>query len=142
MCYRREEKHGEKREERERERDLWEEERPKLVTVRVWGEKSKGKREKVRNLTMREGRCQKIMFINATNKYNIYRRCNVWERDCFPKFFFGKQPIENKPYFYLSFPLTKDSFPLTKFFLFGAIKHWKMWKTIFTEGFPMKQIKR
>ena len=23
-----------------------------------------------------------------------------WERDCFPKIFFGKQPIENKPYFY------------------------------------------
>ena len=23
-----------------------------------------------------------------------------WERDCFPKKFFGKQPIENKPYFY------------------------------------------
>ena len=22
------------------------------------------------------------------------------ERDCFPIFFFGKQPIENKPYFY------------------------------------------
>ena len=39
LYYRGEEKHGEKREERqlerERERDLWEEERPKLVTVRV-----------------------------------------------------------------------------------------------------------
>ena len=23
-----------------------------------------------------------------------------WERDCFPIFFFGKQPIENKSYFY------------------------------------------
>ena len=33
-------------------------------------------------------------------------------------FFFGKQPIENKPYFYLSFPLTKDSFPMTFFFFF------------------------
>ena len=31
--------------------------------------------------------------------------------------FFGKQPIENKPYFYKSFPLTKDSFPLTNYFL-------------------------
>ena len=31
-------------------------------------------------------------------------------------FFFGKQPIENKPYFYKSFPLTKDSFSLTNFF--------------------------
>ena len=58
------------------------------------------RREKVRNLTMREGRHQKIMFIMTTNKDNIYRRCNAWERDFFPKFFFGKQPIENKPYFY------------------------------------------
>ena len=38
LCYREEEKYGERREtvrERERERDLWEEERPKLVIVRV-----------------------------------------------------------------------------------------------------------
>ena len=35
----------------------------------------------------------------------------------FQFFFFGKQPIENKPYFYESFPLTKDSFPLTNYFL-------------------------
>ena len=32
-------------------------------------------------------------------------------------FFFEKQPIENKPYFYKSFPLTKDSFSLTNIFL-------------------------
>ena len=39
------------------------------------------------------------------------------EKDCFPFFsFFLKQPIENKPYFYKSFLLTKDSFPLTNFF--------------------------
>ena len=31
---------------------------------------------------------------------NIYKRGDVWERDCFPFFIFGKQPIENKPYFY------------------------------------------
>ena len=44
--------------------------------------------------------------------------CTVWERDCFPIFFFfGKQPIENKPYFYKSFLLIKDNFPLTTFFL-------------------------
>ena len=30
----------------------------------------------------------------------------------------GKHPIENKPCFYQDFPLTKDSFPLTKFFFF------------------------
>ena len=33
-------------------------------------------------------------------------------------FFFGKQPIENKPQFYKSFLLTKDSFPLTNLFLY------------------------
>ena len=33
------------------------------------------------------------------------------------KKYFGKQPIENKPHFYKSFPLTKDSFPLTNIFL-------------------------
>ena len=33
------------------------------------------------------------------------------------RFFFEKQPIEIKPYFYLSFLLTKDSFSLTKIFL-------------------------
>ena len=42
------------------------------------------------------------MFPTATNKDNIYRRYNEWERDCFPIFFFlfRKEPIENKPYFY------------------------------------------
>ena len=35
----------------------------------------------------------------------------------FSKFFFGKQSIENKSYFYKNFLLTKDSFLLTKFFL-------------------------
>ena len=42
LCYKEEEKHGEKREERRvtiKERDLWEEERLELVIVRVWGEK-------------------------------------------------------------------------------------------------------
>ena len=31
-------------------------------------------------------------------------------------FFCGKQPIENKPYFYKNFLLTKDSLLLTNFF--------------------------
>ena len=35
----------------------------------------------------------------------------------FQKKKFGKQQIKNKPYFYLGFPLTKNSFPLTSFFL-------------------------
>ena len=83
-----------------RERDLWEDERPELVTVRVWREKKQREERKVRKLTMRERRRQKIMFPTAIDEGNIYRRCNAGERDCFPKNFFGKQPIENKPYFY------------------------------------------
>ena len=63
----------------------------------------------------------------------------VRERDCFPKKNFGKQLIENKFYFYKSFPLTKNSF-LTIFFY--TTKHWKVWKTIFIEGFTAKQTKR
>ena len=35
----------------------------------------------------------------------------------FSKKKFGKQHIENKPYFYWGFPLTKNSFPLTNFFV-------------------------
>ena len=98
LYYRGEEKHGKKRNKRqiEREKDLWEEERPKLVTVRVWGLR----REKVRELTMRERRRQKIMFPTTTDEYNIYKKCNTWEGDRFPKKDFGKQPIENKLYFY------------------------------------------
>ena len=38
--------------------------------------------------------------IEGKEKDNIYRRCDVWERDCFPKKKkIGKHPIENKPYF-------------------------------------------
>ena len=63
-------------------------------------EKAKRREKKVRELTVRERRRQKIMFPTTTEEYNIYRRCNEWKRDCFPKFFFGKQPIENKLYIY------------------------------------------
>ena len=58
------------------------------------------RRENLRKLTMRERRRQKIMFPMAIDENNIYSRCNAKERDCFPKKKFGKQPIENKPYFY------------------------------------------
>ena len=51
------------------------------------------RREKVRKLTMRERRRQKIMFLTAVNESNIYRRCNAWERDCFPKK--KKKKLEN-----------------------------------------------
>ena len=55
---------------------------------------------------------KKIIFIGVM-------QC-VREREIAFQFFFfflGKQHIENKSYFYKSFPLTKDSFPLT-FFIF------------------------
>ena len=73
--------------------------------------------EKVRKLTMRERMRQKIMFPMATDKDNIYKRCNAWERDCFPKIFFGKQPIENKPYFIKVFHWLKIVFHWSVFFL-------------------------
>ena len=70
MCYKREEKHGEKREERQRERSM------RRGETRV--SDSEGvRREKVRKLTMRERRHQKIMFTTVTNKDNIYKRCNA-----------------------------------------------------------------
>ena len=63
-------------------------------------EKHIEREKKMRELTMRERRRQKIMFPVVTEEYNIYRKCNKWERDRFPNFFFGKQSIENKSYFY------------------------------------------
>ena len=62
-------------------------------------EKVKGREKKWENLPW-ERRRQKIMFLTAIDENNIYRRYNTWERDCFPNFFFRKQLIENKPYFY------------------------------------------
>ena len=44
--WRKERRETVKERERERERDLWEEERPELVTVRVWGEKKLNRIEK------------------------------------------------------------------------------------------------
>ena len=72
LCYKREENHGEKRD----------------------------KKEKVKELIVRE-RASKIMFPIATDEDNIYKRCNAWERDFFTKKKKGgKQLIGNKPYFY------------------------------------------
>ena len=45
--------------------------------VRTKERKSKRKREKVRELTMRERRRQKNIFLAAIDEYNIYRRCNT-----------------------------------------------------------------
>ena len=61
----------------------------------------------------------KYCFLNQKNIIFIGVMCRMRERlfSFFSFSFFGKQPIENKPYFYKSFPLTKNSFPLTNFFL-------------------------
>ena len=40
-------------------------------------EKHIEREKKMRELTMRERRCQKIMFPAATDEYDIYRRCNT-----------------------------------------------------------------
>ena len=45
--------------------------------VRTKERKSKRNGEKVRELTMRERMCQKIMFSAAIDEYNIYRKCNT-----------------------------------------------------------------
>ena len=89
----------------------------------------------------------------------LWERLNEWKKIFFPRskedrsyalckreivfhffLFLGKQPIENKSYFYKSFSLTKNIFPLTNFFLYYQTL--EMWKTIFIEGFPTKQAKR
>ena len=76
----------EKREKRERERERsmgrWETRVSDSEGVRR--EKVKGREKKWENLPW-ERRHQKIMFPMAINEDNIYRRCNTWERDCFPK---------------------------------------------------------
>ena len=59
---------------------------------------------------------RKYFFLGQKNITFIGTMHCVRER-LFSKIFFRKQPIENKPHFYKSFPLTKDSFPLTKLFL-------------------------
>ena len=63
-------------------------------------EKAKRREKKWESLPWEREGAKKIMFLTAIDEDNIYRRCNEWEKDCFPKIFFGKQPIENKPYFY------------------------------------------
>ena len=88
----------------------------------------------------------KILFPELEED-NIYRNYVLHEREIVFHFFFlkKKKSIENKAYFYMSFPLTKYSFQLTNFFifiLFYITKYWKIWKTIFIEGFPAKQIER
>ena len=53
----------------------------------------------------------KEIFFLRLEEDNIYKSYALCERKIVFQFFFGKQPIENKLYFYKSFPLIKDSFP-------------------------------
>ena len=36
----------------------------------------------------------------GVRREKVKGREKKWARDCFPRKFFGKQPIKNKPYFY------------------------------------------
>ena len=71
------------------------------------GEKNQRKWRKLRAYreTVRQSRRQNKLFpaaIEGKEKDNIYRRYDVWERDCFSKKKKkkkGRHPIENKPYF-------------------------------------------
>ena len=92
MCYKEEEKHGEKREERqlkrERERDLWEDKRPELVTVRVWGEKKlKGREKKWENLPWEKEATNTLSFPLLQTKI-IFIGDATREREIVFQFFF------------------------------------------------------
>ena len=106
LYYKGEDKHGEKRDERqiEREKDLWEGGRSELLTVRVWGlkrEKVKGREKKWESLLWEREGTKKLCFPQLQmNIIFIGDATHERERDCFPKRIFGKQPIENKFYFY------------------------------------------
>ena len=61
---------------------------------------------------------RKYFFLGQKKIVLIYSSYILSEREIvFHFFFLGKQPIKNKSYFYKSFPLIKDSFPLTNLFL-------------------------
>ena len=78
-------------------------------------EKVKGRQKKVRVVREREG-ANKFCFPWLQTKIIFIGDAMCDREIVFQIFFLGKQPIENKPYFYKSFPLIKDSFLLTKFF--------------------------
>ena len=52
------------------------------------------------------------IFFPRSEEDNIYKSYALCEIDSFPKYFFGKQPIENKFYFHKSFLLTNFFFML------------------------------
>ena len=71
-----------RKERRERERER--ERERSMGRGETWVNVSEGvRRKKVRKLTVRERMHQKIMFLAATDKDNIYKKCNAWERDYF-----------------------------------------------------------
>ena len=80
-------------------------------------EKNKGRRRSER-VYCEKGWMSKRKYFFLGQKKIIFTGAmhNVIER-LFSNFFFGKQPIENKLYFYKSFLLTKNSFPLINLFL-------------------------
>ena len=105
LYYRGEEKHGEKRDERqiEREKDLWKEGKSELVTMRVWEqrrEKVKGVEKKWESLLSERECAKKLCFLRLQMNI-IFIGDATHEREVvFQKKKFGKQPIENKFYFY------------------------------------------
>ena len=75
-------------------------------------EKKQGEEKKWESLLWeRLNEWNKILFPESKEN-NIYRNYAPYEREIVFHFFFSrKQPIKNKPYFYKTFPLIKDSFP-------------------------------
>ena len=89
-----------KRKETVKERDLWEDERPKLVTVRMWDEKKvKGRVKKWESLPWEREGAKKLCFLRLQTKI-IFIRDATREREIVFQKKKGKQLIENKPYFY------------------------------------------
>ena len=88
--------------------------------MRIWEErKNKGRRRSERVYCEKGWMSKRKYFFLGQKKIIFIRVMHcVWER-LFSNFFFGKQPIENKFYFYFykSFLLTKDNFLFTNFFL-------------------------
>ena len=96
LYYKGEEKHEEKWErEREREKGLWEEGRPKLVTVRVWGlrrEKVKGRKKKWKSLLW-ERECAKILCFPRLQINIIFIEDAIHEREIVFLFFFMENSL-------------------------------------------------
>ena len=84
-------------------------------------EKVKGREKKWESLLWERQATKKLCFPWLQMKIIFIEDATREKEIVFQFFFFGKQPIENKPYFYLSFLLTKDSFPMTFFFFFFVL---------------------